>query len=61
MMTDRSKTVIIVSIVFPLLAILAVVLRLYARRCKSLRLGPDDYVILVALVRVAKRRIFELC
>ena len=53
MLTNLAKTTIIVSIVFPLLATLAVALRLYARRCKSLRLGPDDYVILVALVRAA--------
>ena len=50
MLSTRAKALVVVSIIFPILALIAVGLRLYARRIKSLALKADDYVILVALV-----------
>ena len=46
-----SAEVVVLSIVFPVLSIVAVALRLYSRRLKKLRLQADDYIIIPALVR----------
>lgn len=51
MLTDHSKTIIVVNGILPSLAVLAVILRLYARRLKHLSLRADDYTILGALVK----------
>ena len=51
MLTDHSKTIIIVNGILPSLAVLAVILRLHARRLKHLSLRADDYTILGALVK----------
>ena len=50
MLTARSKTVIAVNSVFPVVAVLAVAIRMYARRLKFSHLDSSDYTILVALV-----------
>lgn len=50
MITAHSKAVIAVNSVLPSLAVLTIMLRLYARRLKSLSLGADDYTIIGALV-----------
>ena len=49
-MGGPSATPVVLSVVFSVLAGVAVLLRLYARRCKSLRLQSDDYFIMVGLV-----------
>ena len=50
MLTGHSNAVIAVNSVFPFLAALTVVLRLYARTLKTSRLKSSDYTILAALV-----------
>ncbi|MCJ1297646.1 hypothetical protein MMC08_000434 [Hypocenomyce scalaris] len=47
-----SAEVVVLSIVFPVLSIVAVALRLYSRRLKKLRLQADDYIIIPALALV---------
>lgn len=44
-----TVNIVIISIVFSLVAITAVVLRFYCRRLKRVQLGLDDYCILPAL------------
>ena len=51
MMADRRPAVIIVPIFMALIASSAVVLRFWARRIKRASIGPDDYTIVIALVR----------
>lgn len=51
MLTGHSKAIIAVNSVLPFLAVLAVALRLYARRLRHLALNSSDYTILVALVK----------
>ena len=50
MLTGHSKAIIVVNSIFPFLATVAVILRLYARRLKATSLKSSEYVILVALV-----------
>ena len=55
MLTGPAKTTIVINSIFPFLAILAVALRLYARRLKRVALTADDlkaddYTIMAALV-----------
>ena len=50
MAVSGNDNIIIISVVFSLVAIVAVALRLYARRLKRQSLGADDYTILPALV-----------
>ena len=50
MLSGISTSIVVVDTVLPVLAILAVVLRLLARRSKSQSLEVDDFLILVALV-----------
>ena len=52
MLSNVSRAVVIVSSVFPLVAVLAVVLRFYARRLKLQPFQADDYLVLLALVRI---------
>ena len=50
-MEDRRLATILVPIFLSVLAILAVSLRLIARRLNRTSLGLDDWTILIALVR----------
>ena len=52
--------VLIISAVFASLATLAVAGRLWARKVKRVRLGGDDWMAVVALVRIAMWVLF-LC
>lgn len=47
---NTQRTVLAVSVVFALLAIVSVCLRFYARRFKKNPIKADDWCILVALV-----------
>lgn len=40
------------SVIFAVLATMAVALRFYARRIQSLAYGADDYIVLLALVEL---------
>lgn len=51
MATSASISIVVVAIVLPILAIIAVGLRISARRFKSQELEKDDYLIVAALVR----------
>jgi hypothetical protein len=51
MAPSGNDNIIIISAVFSLLAIVAVVLRFYARHARHVPFGADDYVILPAVVR----------
>ena len=51
MALSGNDNIIIVSAIFSLLAIIAVVLRFYARHVRHIPFGADDYVILPAVVR----------
>lgn len=55
MYTSYSVAAVVCGAVFPLLAILSVGLRLYARRLNSLALGLDDYAVIVALVSITSQ------
>ncbi len=48
---DQRRTILGLSIVFPIISIVAVLLRFEARRVNRVRLGSDDWTILAALVR----------
>ncbi|KUI72793.1 hypothetical protein VM1G_08431 [Cytospora mali] len=50
MLEGQQPTIWGLSIAFLVIAIVAVVLRFYARRIKSQKLGPDDWTVLVALI-----------
>ncbi len=50
MALSGNDNIIVISVVFSLVAAVAVVLRFYARSLKHMRLGADDYTILPALV-----------
>ena len=50
MYSSYAVAVVVCSIVFPILASVAVFLRFYARRMKALSLGADDWAITGALV-----------
>ena len=52
MLSGHSKATIVVNSVFPFLAILAVALRLVARRLKNVSFKADDYTIIGATVRL---------
>lgn len=49
-MGDRKPLVVSLAIIMPLLAVIAVGLRLKARRIMKARLEADDYTVIVALV-----------
>ena len=51
MYSSYAVATAVCSVVFPVFASLAVLLRLRARRIKSLSYGIDDYTVIVALVR----------
>lgn len=48
---DQRPTILALSIAFPIISVLAVILRFEARRVKRVHLGADDWTILAALVR----------
>ena len=50
MYSQYAVAAAICSVVLPVIAILAVGLRIQARRLKSLSFGPDDYLVMAALV-----------
>ena len=50
MYSRYSVAATVCSITFPILASIAVVSRLWARKAQTLRYGPDDYVLVFALV-----------
>ena len=50
-MFNRSASLIITSSVMGCLAISAVALRLWAKTMRRIRIGADDFLILVGLVR----------
>ena len=47
---DQRPTILILSIVFPIISIASMLMRFEARRVKRVSLGADDWTILVALV-----------
>ena len=48
---ERARSLVICSILFPIISTLSVAGRFAARRIKTVSLGPDDWVTLPALVR----------
>ena len=50
MQGDQRPTILGLSIAFPFVSIIAVLLRFEARRIKRVKLEGDDWTILVALV-----------
>ena len=48
---DQIPTILALSIAFPTISVLAVILRFEARRVKRVYLGADDWTILAAEVR----------
>ena len=59
-LSQKSSTLVIVSVVFPVLASLAVILRLWGRKKRSLSWEGDDYFIILALVRALSLFLFLL-
>ena len=49
---SRAKSLFAICIVFPFLASFAVAARFYSRHLKSMKLGADDWMILIGLVRM---------
>ena len=47
---DRSHELIALNVVFPLLALIAVILRVVARRINHVKLLWDDYIIFLSMV-----------
>lgn len=54
MLEGQQPTLWGLSITFTVIAITAVMFRLYARRIQHQKLGPDDWTILVALVNMTQ-------
>ena len=52
MVTDHIKAIIAVNSFFPFLALLAVSLRIYARRIRKLSFKADDYTIIAGLASI---------
>ena len=50
MYSSEANATAVCSVIFAFFASLAVLLRVLARKAKSLFLGTDDYIIMVALV-----------
>ncbi len=48
---DQRPTILALSIAFPIISILSVILRFEARRVKRIYIEADDWTILAALVR----------
>lgn len=59
-MTTVDPKALVLCIVFPLLAIAAVVARLRAKSLQKGKLESDDYVILPALVRVDSTPLYRM-
>ena len=55
-MQPVRKATLIASVVLPILAIVTVSLRFYARRARKLALLADDWSVLLALVSLDKFR-----
>lgn len=49
--TPRGRSALAVSIVFTSLATAMVLVRIYTRAVMVKQMGPDDYTILISLVR----------
>ena len=49
-MEDRKLATIVVPVFLSFFAILAIALRLLARRLKRVKLGSDDWTIIIAVV-----------
>ena len=47
---DQRPTILGLSIAFPIVSIIAILLRFEARRVNRVKLGADDWTILIALV-----------
>ena len=47
---DRSHELIALNVVFPLIALIAVILRVVARRITHVKLLWDDYIIFLSMV-----------
>lgn len=54
---DRQKSIVATTSLLVILTTLAVALRLMGRAIKGVRLGADDYMVLVALVNSARSNI----
>jgi hypothetical protein len=50
MLPPQAVTITIVSVIFPVLSVIAVALRVYARRLKGANLNWSDYTIFFTLV-----------
>ena len=61
MYSSYSVAAAVCSVVFPVFAFLAVLLRLRARKLKTLSYGTDDYSIVVALVLQTSSRVRNIC
>lgn len=48
---DPGIVQLVITVIFTLLAVIAVILRLVSRRLAKAKLQLDDYIIIVALVR----------
>ncbi len=48
---DPGIAQLVITVIFTLLAVIAVILRLVSRRLSKAKLQLDDYIIIVALVR----------
>ncbi len=55
---DPGIAQLVITVIFTLLAVIAVILRLVSRRLSKAKLQLDDYIIIVALVRA---RVNYLC
>ena len=53
---NKAPQMVAASISFIVISTVAVILRLVARRMQKIRLGSDDYMIVVSLVRPSRLR-----
>jgi hypothetical protein len=53
MVTQSSNEILALDLVLTVLALLFVGLRLYAHGLRKIPLMPDDYLVIVAMVRIA--------
>ena len=53
-MDGLATALVVISILFPILSAFVLILRLLARRMKALRIQLEDYMIIVAWVRVSR-------
>lgn len=48
----HALSIVVVAVIFPVVATLCVIGRVAARRVQRMSLGPDDYVVMGALVSI---------